>query len=160
MSSLDWVLITWFFIVGACVGSFLNVVVYRLPRGGSLLRPASRCPSCGQSIRPWDNIPVLSWFLLRGRCRDCGAKISWRYPLVEAIIGFWFVGCSSLVLTTTPELKASAWMFSILSALFGAAFFSAALIVQDGAKVPRLINWVLLISLVLTLFALTNFISS
>ncbi len=160
MSSLDWVLITWFFIVGACVGSFLNVVVYRLPRGGSLLRPASRCPSCGHSIRPWDNIPVLSWFLLRGRCRDCGAKISWRYPLVEAIIGFWFVSCSSLALTTTPALKASAWMFSVLFALFGAALFSAALIVRDGAKVPRLINWVLLISLVLTLFALTNFISS
>ncbi len=70
---------------GAIFGSFLNVVAYRLPRRESLVRPASRCTSCGTPIRPYDNIPVLSWLLLRGRCRGCSAPISVRYPLVEAL---------------------------------------------------------------------------
>ena len=74
-------------ILGAIVGSFLNVVAYRLPRGESLAHPPSRCPSCGAPVKPYDNIPVLSWLLLRGRCRSCGAPISWRYPLVEAGTG-------------------------------------------------------------------------
>ncbi len=68
---------------GALIGSFLNVVAYRLPRKESVVRPASRCPGCGTPIKPWDNIPVLSWLLLRGRCRHCGTRISARYPLVE-----------------------------------------------------------------------------
>ncbi len=70
---------------GAILGSFLNVVVYRLPRRESLVRPASRCPRCQAPIRPYDNVPLLSWLLLRGRCRDCSAPIPWRYPLVEAL---------------------------------------------------------------------------
>lgn len=70
---------------GAVVGSFLNVVAYRLPRRESLVSPGSRCPSCGTSIRPYDNVPVLGWLLLRGRCRACNAHIPARYPLVEAI---------------------------------------------------------------------------
>ena len=71
-------------IFGAILGSFLNVVAHRLPRGESLARPPSRCPSCGAPVKPYDNIPVLSWLLLRGRCRNCGTRISARYPLVEA----------------------------------------------------------------------------
>ena len=71
-------------VMGAIFGSFLNVVAYRLPRGESLSRPRSRCPSCDTPIRPYDNVPVLSWLLLRGRCRACGVRISARYPLVEA----------------------------------------------------------------------------
>jgi leader peptidase (prepilin peptidase) / N-methyltransferase len=71
-------------LLGAILGSFLNVVAYRLPRGESLVHPPSRCPSCGAPVKPYDNIPVLSWLLLRGRCRNCGERISWRYPLVEA----------------------------------------------------------------------------
>lgn len=74
-------------VLGAVFGSFLNVVVYRLPRRESLVRPASRCTTCGAPIRPYDNIPVLSWLLLRGRCRYCSAPISVRYPLVEALTG-------------------------------------------------------------------------
>jgi leader peptidase (prepilin peptidase) / N-methyltransferase len=74
-------------ICGLLVGSFLNVVAWRLPRGESLVRPRSRCPGCGAPIRPYDNVPVLSWLLLRGRCRDCGASISPRYPLVELATG-------------------------------------------------------------------------
>lgn len=71
-------------IVGLLVGSFLNVVIWRVPRGESVVRPPSACPSCGTQIRPRDNVPVLSWLLLRGRCRSCGTPISVRYPLVEA----------------------------------------------------------------------------
>ena len=71
-------------VVGAVFGSFLNVVAYRLPRGESLSRPRSRCPQCETPIKPYDNVPVLSWFALRGKCRACGSRISPRYPLVEA----------------------------------------------------------------------------
>jgi leader peptidase (prepilin peptidase)/N-methyltransferase len=68
---------------GLLIGSFLNVVAYRLPRGESLVKPRSRCTSCGEEVRPYDNVPVLSWLLLRGRCRHCGTRISARYPAVE-----------------------------------------------------------------------------
>jgi leader peptidase (prepilin peptidase) / N-methyltransferase len=70
-------------VLGLIVGSFLNVVAYRLPRGESLLHPRSRCPGCEAPIAPYDNVPVLSWLVLRGRCRRCGTGISARYPLVE-----------------------------------------------------------------------------
>jgi leader peptidase (prepilin peptidase)/N-methyltransferase len=78
--------------MGAIVGSFLNVVAYRLPRHESLITPPSHCPSCGMPVRPYDNIPVLSWLLLRGHCRGCGTAISVRYPLVEALTGALCVG--------------------------------------------------------------------
>jgi leader peptidase (prepilin peptidase)/N-methyltransferase len=71
-------------VFGAILGSFLNVVAYRLPRGESLSRPRSRCPRCETPIKPYDNVPVLSWLVLRGRCRTCLTPISPRYPLVEA----------------------------------------------------------------------------
>ena len=71
-------------VMGAIFGSFLNVVAYRLPRGESLSRPRSRCPRCETPIKPYDNVPVLSWLVLRGRCRACGERIPARYPLVEA----------------------------------------------------------------------------
>src|SRR5919204_6302522 len=75
---------------GAAIGSFLNVVAYRLPRGESLVAPGSRCPGCETPIRPWDNVPLLSWIFLRGRCRSCGQHISPRYPLVELLTGVLF----------------------------------------------------------------------
>ncbi len=77
---------------GAVFGSFLNVVAYRLPRHESLVKPASHCPSCGVPVKPYDNVPVLSWLLLRGRCRSCGTRISPRYPLVEALTAALCVG--------------------------------------------------------------------
>ena len=79
---------------GLLVGSFLNVVIHRLPRGESLARPPSSCPACGARIKPYDNIPVFSWLLLRGRCRNCGAQISARYPLVEAATAAAFAGAA------------------------------------------------------------------
>jgi len=76
--------------VGAAVGSFLNVVIHRLPRGESLVHPRSRCPECGTQIAGYDNIPIVSWLLLRGRCRHCGTPISPRYPAVELITALVF----------------------------------------------------------------------
>lgn len=78
-----WVLLALVALLGLAVGSFLNVVVWRVPRGESVVRPPSACPSCGHPIRRRDNVPVYSWLALHGRCRDCGAAISRRYPLVE-----------------------------------------------------------------------------
>jgi leader peptidase (prepilin peptidase)/N-methyltransferase len=75
---------------GLLIGSFLNVVIYRVPAGKSIVAPPSACGSCGASIRSYDNIPVLSWLLLRGKCRDCRAAISARYPLVELGTGMFF----------------------------------------------------------------------
>ncbi len=72
-------------LLGALIGSFLNVVIWRLPRGESVVSPPSACPACRARIRPYDNVPVVSWLLLRGRCRNCGEPISARYPLVEAL---------------------------------------------------------------------------
>ena len=72
-------------LAGAMLGSFLNVVVYRLPRRESLVRPGSRCPGCGTAIKAYDNLPVFGWLLLRGRCRNCKTRISPRYPIIEAL---------------------------------------------------------------------------
>jgi len=72
-------------VFGLIIGSFLNVVIYRLPRRESLSHPGSHCPSCGAAVRPFDNVPVASWLMLRGRCRDCAAPIAIRYPMVEAV---------------------------------------------------------------------------
>jgi leader peptidase (prepilin peptidase)/N-methyltransferase len=82
-------------VLGLAIGSFLNVVIHRVPRGASLLRPASHCPQCTVPIRPWHNVPVLGWLLLRGRCADCAAPISVRYPLVEAGTAALFVAVAA-----------------------------------------------------------------
>jgi len=79
-------------VLGAIVGSFLNVVAYRLPRRESLISPASHCPRCATPVKPYDNIPIVSWLLLRGHCRSCGEPISPRYPLVEAVTAALCVG--------------------------------------------------------------------
>jgi len=78
-------------VFGGLIGSFLNVVIYRVPAGMSIVRPPSACPTCSAPVRPYDNIPVLSWLILRGRCRDCSAPISARYPLVELATAIAFV---------------------------------------------------------------------
>lgn len=77
-------------VLGLLIGSFLNVVAWRVPRGESIVTPPSACPACGHAIRPRDNVPVLGWLLLRGHCRDCAAPISVRYPLVELGTGVLF----------------------------------------------------------------------
>ena len=87
---LPWLI--FFALIGACVGSFLNVVIYRLPAGKSLIRPPSSCPRCSRRLAWYDNVPVFGWLWLRGRCRYCEAPISPQYPLVEALTAFLFAG--------------------------------------------------------------------
>jgi leader peptidase (prepilin peptidase)/N-methyltransferase len=90
----------WFGVLGLCLGSFLNVVIWRLPRGISIILPTSACPACGAKIHWYDNIPIISYVVLRGRCRKCEVRISLRYPLIEALTGvvtvlvFWRFGIS------------------------------------------------------------------
>ncbi|GAA4625072.1 leader peptidase (prepilin peptidase)/N-methyltransferase [Cellulomonas oligotrophica] len=90
MADLTPLLVTLAGVLGLLVGSFLNVVVWRVPRGESVVAPPSACPACGARIRPYDNVPVVSWLVLRGRCRDCAAPISARYPAVELLTGVAF----------------------------------------------------------------------
>lgn len=83
----SWIEYVTVFIIGSAVGSFLNVVIYRVPKGMSTIRPGSACPQCKRPIKPWENIPLLSYICLRGRCAGCKKTISLRYPLIEAIMG-------------------------------------------------------------------------
>lgn len=99
LADLTALLVSCLVVLGLLVGSFLNVVVHRVPAGLSIVSPGSACPSCGSPIRWHDNVPVVSWVLLRGRCRACEAPISWRYPAVEAstgavfgVLGWWLLG--------------------------------------------------------------------
>jgi len=92
-------------ILGVVIGSFLNVVVHRVPAGRSVVAPASACPQCGHAIRRRDNVPVLSWLVLRGRCRDCGSPISVRYPAVELGTGLLF---ALVAVVASPVTAASA----------------------------------------------------
>ena len=95
-------------LLGLAVGSFLNVVIYRVPKGLSIVSPPSACPNCGHDIRPRDNIPVVSWLLLRGKCRDCTTPISPRYPLIEALTGIAFAAATWLI-TASFTSWAIAW---------------------------------------------------
>ncbi len=104
---------------GLCIGSFLNVVIYRLPLGQSLATPPSRCRTCGYSLRWFDNIPVLSWVLLRGRCRKCGTRVSWQYPArrarSRARCSSWWSGSRR----SGPLMASRLLLVCILIALFG-----------------------------------------
>jgi leader peptidase (prepilin peptidase)/N-methyltransferase len=146
---LWWIVVGFIFVLGACVGSFLNVVVYRLPRGESLVRPASRCPKCGHSIRWYDNVPIASWIALRGRCRDCRAAISSRYAVVEAIVAFMFVllAVAGPISSGNPPgewFEWRGWLLFLLRANLGASALAVVLIFYDGYRVPRIL-WGLVI---------------
>jgi leader peptidase (prepilin peptidase) / N-methyltransferase len=103
--------------LGLVVGSFLNVVIHRVPLRRSVVWPASRCPACGERIRPQDNVPILSYLLLRGRCRSCKVRISPRYPLVEALTGALFA--AAYVFEPTVELFSSLVLICVLVVLAG-----------------------------------------
>jgi leader peptidase (prepilin peptidase)/N-methyltransferase len=114
---------------GCLWGSFLNVVVHRLPRGMSVVHPPSHCPACGAPIRPWDNVPIVSFLLLGGRARCCGARVSPRYVVVEALSGFVSLAVAESVLAASaPEatvvhvaavyLAQSALAFALVAAAF------------------------------------------
>lgn len=130
-----WFVTVWSFAVGAAVGSFLNVVIARLPAGVSIVRPRSRCPACGSPIIWKDNVPVVSWLLLLGRCRRCRTRISFRYPLVE-ILG----GLAGVVATARHGLTgAAAAEFAFAAALLALTFIDV-----DTWTLPHVITLPLL----------------
>jgi leader peptidase (prepilin peptidase)/N-methyltransferase len=106
------------FLFGLAFGSFLNVCIYRLPRGLSVVGPRSACPGCNAPIRASDNIPILSWLLLGGRCRNCKARISPRYALIELLTGLLFLFCFSTFGPTLAALKYSVFGFLLLGLIF------------------------------------------
>src|SRR5688572_24291311 len=103
-------------VLGLLIGSFLNVVIWRVPRGESIVSPPSHCPRCDAEIKPYDNLPVVSWLLLRGKCRHCAAPISPRYPLVELLTGVLF-GALALRLGLDWALPAFLYLGAICVAL-------------------------------------------
>ena len=126
------ILVTFAGLFGLAIGSFLNVVVWRLPRGESLSSPPSACPKCGHAIRARDNVPVLGWLLLRGKCRDCGEPISPRYPIVEAVTGLSFALIAFVVGIEPPAV------FALPAYLYLAAISIAlALIDLDTRRLPN-----------------------
>ena len=140
-----WILVGMTFVFGAIIGSFANVVVYRLPRRLSLVRPGSQCPACGHTIRWHDNVPILGWLWLGGRCRDCHARISVRYPLVELLLAVVsaLLGWSSLVeLAPGGDVRIDGPFFSfglvgyVFYFLLAVVLICSALMELDG-YVPR-----------------------
>jgi leader peptidase (prepilin peptidase)/N-methyltransferase len=119
-------------VFGLLIGSFLNVVVYRLPRAMSIARPPSHCPACDTQLSALDNIPVLSWLALRGRCRHCGAAISPRYPVVELATGVLFAGLALAL----PSVKPIAPLAGVV-----AATIAVAAIDVDNLRVPPVLGW-------------------
>ncbi len=119
------------FLFGAVVGSFLNVCIHRLPKEESIVVPRSRCPVCQRPIRAWDNIPLLSFILLRGHCRSCGHPISWRYPLVEALTAFLFV----LTVSRFGVTLTSAFLLTFLCGLVVVSFIDL-----DHQIIPNVIT--------------------
>ncbi|HEU4797732.1 MAG TPA: prepilin peptidase [bacterium] len=127
-----WFAATVVFVVGAVLGSFLNVVIYRLPRGESLVRPRSRCPHCGAAIAPRDNIPILSYILLRGTCRACRKPISPRYPLVEV---------TTAALLTALWLREGPTIHFVAAALFVLMLIAIFFVDLEHRIVPNAITY-------------------
>ena len=127
----------WVFAVGAVVGSFLNVVIARVPKGESIVTPRSRCPRCMNPIAWYDNIPLVSWLLLRARCRKCGLPISPRYPLVELITGVLAVAVVRQAGVTWTALG----LFAFVAALVALAYIDL-----DTWLLPHQITWPLLLA--------------
>ena len=129
-------LTVWVFATGAVVGSFLNVVIARVPKHQSIVSPSSRCPRCGKPIAWYDNIPLLSWILLRARCRSCGQPISLRYPLVELLTGVLAV---AVLRHVGPNWTALGYF------AFAATLVALSYIDLDSWLLPHQITWPLLV---------------
>jgi leader peptidase (prepilin peptidase)/N-methyltransferase len=138
------VLLPFLAVLGLLIGSFLNVVVHRVPRGLNINRPPSACPSCGHAVRVRDNVPVFSWLMLRGRCRDCSAPISARYPAVEA-------GTAVLFVALGAKYHDAAVLPALL--ILGAAGVSLALIDLEHRRLPFVITVPLLVVTVVAVVA-------
>lgn len=105
-----------FFVWGLCIGSFLNVVAYRIPKKISIVKPPSSCPNCKKQIKPYNNIPIVSYLMLRGRCAECGWKIPVKYPVIEFSTGLLFAACS-YIFGLTPQLAGALVLVSLLIAI-------------------------------------------
>ena len=124
------------FVLGCCIGSFMNVVVWRLPRGESLSHPPSHCPKCGHAIRPWENIPIISWLCLRARCSSCHLPISVKYPIGEAATGLLFTAIwYSVYLRNLPLDIIPAYFF------LGGALLAVALIDAEHWFIPNEVTY-------------------
>jgi leader peptidase (prepilin peptidase)/N-methyltransferase len=139
-------------VLGACVGSFLNVVAWRLPREESVVHPRSHCPHCGSQLRWFENVPLLSWILLRARCRHCGSAISARYPAVELLTAGLFVATA---LGSPSALAAPpAWMLLLAGWLLVALLMPLTLIDLDHLWLPEpLCRWGVLLGLAISAIA-------
>ena len=142
----EWIWFVFVFAFGCCVGSFLNVVIYRLPRDKSLITPPSACPACGEHIRFYDNIPLVSWLLLGRKCRHCKAAISPRYFAVEALTGSVFLGLFILYFHTNLREGAQSfvgggWFIYLLHITMLAAFIAASAIDLEYWVIPLSICW-------------------
>ena len=139
----------WLGLTGACVGSFTNVVAWRLPRDESVVFPASHCPRCGHAIRWHDNVPVLGWLLLAGRCRDCHTPISWRYPAVEALSALLWL--SALLVAPMGGGGLPIWLQPWAGVLLVALLLPLVLIDLDHLWLPEpLCRWGLVLGLLLS----------
>ena len=144
LDALPWLIGVWLFVFGGVIGSFLNVVIYRVPEEISLVHPGSHCPRCKTPIRWFDNVPIFGWLILRGRCRDCGDAISARYPAVEAATAAMFVvlGLAECVryganLPSAAERTiADLWGIYTYHLLLLCTLLAAAGIEFDGRRVP------------------------
>ncbi len=144
MNTVDGVLLGLFFATGAIVGSFANVCIHRLPRGLSVVHPGSRCPSCGAPIAFFDNVPVVSWLLLRGRCRRCGAPIPVRYPFVELLVALLFLAAGFLY---GPTLVAASAAFLAAASVILAATDLEARTLPDEVTLATLVLGLVLAAL-------------
>ncbi len=139
----------WFifiFATGCCIGSFLNVVIYRLPRDKSIVTPPSACPACGKYIRFYDNIPLVSWLVLGRKCRFCKAPISFRYFIIELLTGSVFLGLFIIYFRTglVPDMRpfaAGGWFIYLLHIILLAAFIAASVIDLELWVIPLSICW-------------------
>lgn len=130
---------------GLLIGSFLNVVIFRVPQGRSILWPPSTCVNCGVRVRSWDNIPIVSWVLLRGRCRDCSSRISVRYPLVEsgtailfAMVAWWVLSGEGVSASSTSGFALAATVLGLVAFLYLAAIGVALVFIDlDTRTLPN-----------------------
>ncbi len=142
----DWVWVIFVFAFGSCIGSFLNVVIYRLPRELSIVSPPSRCGTCGKRIRFYDNVPLFSWVILRGRCRSCGARISVRYFVVELLTGAVFAGLYYVYFILgnragMPGFLAGGCFVYMVEAVLLASLIAASAIDMELWVIPLSICW-------------------
>ena len=123
--SAFWLFNAFSFILGCCIGSFMNVVVWRLPRGESLMYPPSHCPKCGHAIKPWENIPIISWLCLKARCSSCHLPISIKYPLGEGATGLLFAFLWTRIFQRALPLECIPTFFFLGGSLLAAALIDA-----------------------------------